>query len=405
MPGEASPEPRADDGAWEIRHVTLEQPPARLAGRPTPALVVFWAGPRPVGQIQTLLTPAGIPTSELASRAVDANALQEPTPPGPAVRPRTSIIICTRDRVNALTRCLGSIAAQTVRPDEVIVVDNGSAGGGTRQVTLAAGARYVREERVGLDLARNAGWRAATGEVLAYTDDDVVLHPHWLEQLVAAFDEGIAGVTGLVLPAELATPAQRLFERYWGFGRGFRRVDFGREFFAQDRTDACPVWRIGAGASMAFRREVFEQVGGFDERLDASAAGCSGDSELWHRMLWRGLKIRYAPSAVAFHEHRRDLAGLARQIRAYARGHTVALLIQHARTHHRGNLTRVLVRLPAYYARRAVHRLWRRRSEADQFLWQEVAGWLSGIAYYVRTPSAAAGSAATPGSGADQVSG
>jgi glycosyltransferase involved in cell wall biosynthesis len=378
--------------------VDLSRAPVLLAGAPTPALVVFWAGDRPVGQTYVALPPAGILTTELAAGAVDPAAWREPPPRATAARPRTSVVICTRDRPDLLARCLQSLATQSVRPDEVVVVDNAPSDDLTRQVAAAASARYVREDRAGLDVARNAGWRAAHGQIIAYTDDDVVLHPRWLERLVAAFDEEIAGVTGLVLPAELATPAQRLFERHWGFGRGFCRIDFGQEFYAQDRTDACPVWKIGAGASMAFRRDVFEQVGGFDERLDAGAAGCSGDSELWHRILGRGLTLRYEPSAVAFHEHRRDLGALARQIRAYARGHVAALLIQHARTGHRGNLKRALLRLPAYYARRAWQRGCGRRADADQFLRQEIGGWMSGIAYYLRArtrPAVQRGEAAT----------
>jgi GT2 family glycosyltransferase len=120
-------------------------------------------------------------------------------------------------------------------------------------------------------------------------------------------------VTGLVLPAELATEAQLHFETYWGFGRGYRRIDFISVFFESDRMRGCPVWEIGAGANMAFRREVFEKVGLFDERLDVGAAGCSGDSEFWHRVLTHGGVCRYEPGAVAYHFHRRDWAGLSNQ--------------------------------------------------------------------------------------------
>jgi len=70
-----------------------------------------------------------------------------------------------------------------------------------------------------------------------------------------SFDaDHVAAVTGLVLPAELKTAAQQHFETFWSFGRGYRRVDFGQDFFASDRTRGCPAWEIGAGASMAFRR-------------------------------------------------------------------------------------------------------------------------------------------------------
>ena len=77
-----------------------------------------------------------------------------------------------------------------------------------------------------------------------------------------------------MLPAELATEAQRQFETYWGFGKGYRQQDFNSLSF--NPHCVFPAWDVGAGASMAFRREVFQSVGFFHERLDVGQAGCSG---------------------------------------------------------------------------------------------------------------------------------
>ena len=108
-------------------------------------------------------------------------------------------------------------------------------------VARRAGIDYVREERPGLDVARNTGARIATGDIIAYIDDDVVVHPHWAERLVAAFDsKEIWALTGLVLPGELETAAQQIFERQWGFGRGFVRKDFGALFYETHRRHGCP---------------------------------------------------------------------------------------------------------------------------------------------------------------------
>ena len=272
---------------------------------------------------------------DVHARAVAGVALEQ------AGRPtdgrKVSVVICTRDRAEELSRCLASLPRQSRVPDQVVVVDNASRDDGrTRAAALAAGVDYVREDRPGLDIARNWGVRAATGDIVAFTDDDVRLHPRWLERLTAAFDaDGVMAVTGLVLPAELETAAQLHFETYWGFGRGYRPIDFGAEFFRTDRTHGCPAWEIGAGANMAFRRETFRRAGLFDERLDVGAAGCSGDSEYWHRVLFHGGICRYEPAAVAFHYHRREFAGLSRQIFAYMRGHAAALLVQYERS---GNL-------------------------------------------------------------------
>jgi glycosyltransferase involved in cell wall biosynthesis len=239
---------------------------------------------------------------------------------------------------------------QTLRPTQVIVVDNASRDGRTKEAALAARVDYVREDHPGLDIARNTGAKQATGEIVAYTDDDVVLHPRWLERMVAAFvTPAVAAVTGLLLPAELETEPQRFFETYWGFGRGYRPIAFGGEFFASDRAYGCPAWEIGAGASMAFRREIFAKADFFDERLDVGAGGCSGDSEYWHRVLSSGGVCRYEPAAVAFDYHRRDAAGLSKQIYYYMRGHAAALLVRYERSGNIGNLRRALISMPRWY--------------------------------------------------------
>jgi GT2 family glycosyltransferase len=187
-----------------------------------------------------------------------------------------------------------------------------------------------------------------------------------------------------VLPAELATEAQRHFETYWSFGRGYLRQDFDSVRFASAPDGAFPAWDIGAGASMAFRREVFERIGYFDERLDAGQAGCSGDSEFWYRMLAQGLTCRYEPRSVAFHFHRRTIGGLAQQIQQYMRGHAAALLVQHERSGIAANRRRALVDLPRWYAGRILRRLRGVRLPQDRFLRQEVLGHLSGLWFYLR---------------------
>jgi GT2 family glycosyltransferase len=137
---------------------------------------------------------------------------------------------------------------------------------------------------------------------------------------------------------------------------------------------------------MAFRREIFAKAGFFDERLDVGAAGCSGDSEYWHRVLSSGGVCRYEPAAVAFHYHRRDAAGLSKQIYYYMRGHAAALLVQYERSGNIGNLRRALVSMPWWYTVRLARRLVRRGSERDRFIFREMAGYLSGLAYYMRQP-------------------
>jgi GT2 family glycosyltransferase len=378
----------AVDESIPIVHVDLDAGMEGTVGFETAeALVVFWVNQRPVGQAYARAED-GRPRSvaDLAREAVDDCAvLAARAAEDRPIAARISLVICTRDRPDDLRRCLASLAGQTRAPDEVLVVDNAPSDDRTRSVAEAAGVCYVREPRPGLDIARNAGARAARGDLVLYTDDDVALHPRWVERIAAAFDAtDIMAVTGLVLPAELDTRWQQVFEKHWGFGRGFRRIDFDRDFFTRHRSRGCPTWEIGAGANMAFRKTVFTAVGLFDERLDVGAAGCSGDSEYWYRVLAAGWRCRYEPSAVVFHHHRRSFDALAQQILAYMRGHVAALLVQFERSGHWGNLRRALMVLPANYALRWVGRLMRRRRDTDDLLEQEVRGWLAGVIFYLR---------------------
>lgn len=288
-------------------------------------------------------------------------ALRSRPLPSPRHRPHTvSVVVCTRDRPDQLERCLTSLSRLSARPKQIIVVDNAPTTGRTRAVVgRFPNVMYVPEPRPGLSAARNASLAHATGELIAFTDDDVTVHPQWLVGLAAAFDrDGVEAVTGLVLAAELETPAQVAFERViGGFNGGYRSFAFGPEYFAEMRPYGVPVWRMGAGANMAVRRQTLVELGGFDERLGAGAAGCSEDSEFWYRVLARGGECGYEPAAVVFHHHRRDIVGLETQAYEYMRGHVAALWVQFGRHGHWGNVRRALVELPAYLLRRAVTEL------------------------------------------------
>ncbi|WP_214473746.1 glycosyltransferase [Mesorhizobium sp. dw_380] len=365
------------DGCEGIRHVDLDTQVA--PENCDSGMIVLWRGGLPVGHL--------LRGSDGECHTTPTVAAPDPRLAPPVLNlPSASVVICTRDRPNELRRCLSSLPQQSVPPAEVIVVDNASTGSETREVAVAAGAIYVREDRPGLDIARNRGAERASSEIVAYTDDDVLLHPQWLEQLITAFDRpSIGAVTGLVLPAEIATEAQRYFETFWSFGQGYRPKVFRAADFAANKHEVFPAWKIGAGASMAFRRDVFDRAGLFDERLDVGQAGCSGDSEYWYRLLANGYDCRYQPTSVAFHFHRRTMEGLAKQVYFYMRGHSAALLVQHERTGVKANLKQAFKWKPLWYLGRVRRRLLGRRTTEDRFLWQEIAGYASGILFYLRT--------------------
>lgn len=297
-----------------------------------------------------------------------------------------SVVVCTRDRPQQLAVCLKALQELEHPPAEIVVVDNAPTTDCTQKlVHQFPNIRYVLEPQPGLSIARNTGIRATTGDIIAFTDDDVEVHPHWTKSILEGFDNpDVMVVTGLILPAELETTAQVVFHRGTsGFQWECRNIRFDQNYFEKRKRYGTPVWQIGAGASMAIRRRVIEQVGDFDTRLGAGAAGCSEDSEFWYRVLAAGWSCHYVPSAVVFHYHRGDLKSLQKQMFAYMRGHVAALLIQGCQHRHIGNFFRLFVVIPEYYLHLLLKGLVHGFRGRYRTVFVEILGCFSGIRFYI----------------------
>lgn len=267
-----------------------------------------------------LALPGGVATAlERGLRAVP-----HPTTGAPDGS-QVTVAVCTRDRPDDLRRCLTAIGRLSTPVAEVMVVDNASRDDRTRQVAEEFGVRYVREPRAGLDWARNRALLEAGTSVVAFTDDDVLVHPDWVRGLLRALQEepDAVAVTGLVAPAELATAAQVLFEAQGGFGRGY-----ARKWLAVDTRSGDVAAQLhagtggaGTGANMALRREPALALGGFDPALDVGTpTGGGGDLEMYFRVLAAGELLVYEPTAVVRHVHRQTMAQLVRQMRGHGTG-------------------------------------------------------------------------------------
>jgi glycosyltransferase involved in cell wall biosynthesis len=240
-----------------------------------------------------------------------------------------SIAICTKDRPELLGRCLDSLQSMEHSPQaspvpfEILVIDNAPSNESTRHLASSFGnVRYVREERPGLNFARNRALREATGKLLAFLDDDVTVDRWWFHGLQEAVAENpdAAAVTGLVLPYELATRAQVAFEQRGGFRRGFDKQRFGREM-PGNHLYPCGAGIFGTGANMAFRRDVLFALGGFDEALDTGARlPGGGDLDIFYRLIRAGHVLVYEPMYMVFHRHRREMGALRRQFKSWGLG-------------------------------------------------------------------------------------
>ena len=239
--------------------------------------------------------------------------------------PTISVVVCTRDRPASLRNCLEHLAALSYPEFEVVVVDNASRSPEIRDIVIQSGFRYVRENRPGLDWARNRGMYEARYGIIAYTDDDACVSAGWLRGIAQAFrDPAVSAVTGLVLPLEIETRAQALFEEYGGMGKGLLPQVF--DVTCRNEFEITAAALCGVGANMAFRREVLEQIGCFDTALDVGTPsfGC-GDLDIFHRIVASGRTLVYEPAAWIRHRHRRDMAALERQFYSNGRSFWVYL--------------------------------------------------------------------------------
>lgn len=289
----------------------------------------------------------------LVEAAVAASPGRPPAPARPPALPSASVVVPTNlARPEQLRASVAALDALDHPDFEVVVVDNSRVGEADLLRELVAGlsrVRVVREPVPGISAARNAGVRSARGEVVAFTDDDVQVDAGWLRALATRFalrpDED--AVTGLILPAELETPAQLWFERhYGGFGatRVFAPLTYrgaaGRNRLSRRAEVAVETWdgaevrrfavygagACGAGANMAFRAGALQRVGPFDEALGTGTPARGGeDLAMFIRLLSSGGSIGYEPRAVVHHTHRADYPSLRSQIEAYGLGFTAML--------------------------------------------------------------------------------
>jgi GT2 family glycosyltransferase len=213
------------------------------------------------------------------------------------------------------------------------------------------------------------------------TDDDVTVPPDWLEKLLSPFvQSNVVAVTGNVIPLELDTVAQRLFEAYGGLGRGFERRVVDGNWFRQFRS-AVPTWTLGATANAAFRAVIFAdpRIGLMDEALGpGTPAGCGEDTYLFYKILKADYTLVYEPSAFVFHKHRRDLAALRHQLYNYSKGHVAYHLTTLWRDRDLRALVRLGIRLPQTYIRRLKERLLGRSEYPASLIILEIVGNLAG---------------------------
>lgn len=308
---------------------------------------------------------------------------------------RVSVVVGTRNRSERLAGCLDSLRELSYPQLEILIVDNASDDERTREVVLKAAVadprvRYVGEPVPGVSRARNRGLAEATGEIVAFTDDDVTVTPGWVDGLVRGFErsDAVRCVTGLVCTASISNE----FEAYFDARTASWSTRTQSELFEAGSRRFGPLYPYGAGmfgtgANLAFDRLHLLALGGFDEALGPGTPAQGGeDLDLFCRSILAGASLCYEPSAVVWHHHRADAAGLQAQMYGYGLGLTAYLAkLLFARQTRRDLLSRVPagLRHVAYLRRRTADRGGATVAPAG-VVRREFAGYLSGPVGYVR---------------------
>ena len=215
--------------------------------------------------------------------------------------PSTSVIVCTYNGSATLRECLEGIQELDYPDYEAIVVDDGSTDA-TAAIAEEYDVRLIRTENRGLSAARNSGLEAATGEIVAYIDDDARPDRHWLRYIAAALaGTSHAGVGG----PNVAPPAQGLVSECVGATPGGPI----HVLLSDREAEHIP------GCNMAFRRSALEEIGGFDPQFHVAG----DDVDICWRLRDAGWTLGFSPGAMVWHRRRSSIRAFLRQQRQYGR--------------------------------------------------------------------------------------
>jgi len=236
-----------------------------------------------------------------------------------------SVVIPALNEERYINRCLVSVFEQDYPRDrmEVVIVDNGSTDA-TASIARQFPVQLIREEQRGIARARNAGIRAARGEIVAFLDADCIAKPSWLRVLLSGSDDGKIGCfVGDILPMQ----GGGLISDYI----------HDRSLISQEvlLSSSPPV---AAGANIAYRKSVFDEIGYFDEKF---TEGEDGDL-FWRFVKSKRFQYRFQRQAVVLHPHPSSVSVLLR--RTFRTGKGIAMF----RLKHRDDIPEFMISLFRY---------------------------------------------------------
>lgn len=299
--------------------------------------LVLTAGSTAVAAVR--LRAAGRTRTEETDPTPTALAAHEPAVEADEL---VTVVIPTVGR-ESLVATANAVLAQDHPNIELIVVDNRPHRGDVRHVVAGIDdprLRVIDQPVPGVSAARNLGHRAASGRIVAFTDDDALPDPGWVSGIVRSFRADPVGaiglVTGRVLGTESTTREQEWFEEAKVFDKGPTATVWAMrphesspelgEFGPRGPFFPYTAGECGSGNNMAFRWSALESIGGFDERLGTGTPTRGGeDLDSYRAALLHGWSIAYNPDAVVRHYHRDNMDDLREQSYGYGTGMAASL--------------------------------------------------------------------------------
>ena len=226
--------------------------------------------------------------------------------------PRVSVIVCTRNGSRTLEECLASLKALRYPDFEIILVDDGSTDRVPEIAHSMTGLTYIRQDHAGLGVARNTGAAAATGDILAYTDDDCVADPDWLTFLTRAMADPAMGAAG---GPNIPPPPQNLAQACVIAAPGGPA-----HVLLSDRlAEHVP------GCNLAVKRAAFDSITGFRPKYHAAG----DDVDFCWRLQEAGVGIGFHPAAMVWHYRRFTVGAFLRQQAGYGKAEAL-LMARHS---------------------------------------------------------------------------
>jgi O-antigen biosynthesis protein len=215
--------------------------------------------------------------------------------------PRISVVVCTYNGEPTIRDCLEGLSELEYPDYEVIVVDDGSTDG-TAKIAGEYDLRLISTENRGLSSARNTGMEAATGEIVAYTDDDARPDPCWLAYLAAGFlSTEHAGIGG----PNITPPGDGIIADCVANAPGGPV----HVLLSDQEAEHIP------GCNMAFRKSYLQAIGGFDPQFRVAG----DDADVCWRLRQGGWTLGFSPAAVVWHHRRPSVGAYLKQQRGYGR--------------------------------------------------------------------------------------